>query len=149
MAITFLHTKAGMIDVLIIPDTWMKEISSEYALIVQKQEMAKYIICQPITQDSPSLNSIELLQMKKQLESRLSELKQEFEKGRKKLNELESEIETTRNTLLRIGGAIQVLEEELEKGASLSNGKSRKDSSIITDISNQWTSTSLIKSSWC
>lgn len=69
--------------------------------------------------------------MKKQLETRLSKLQGEFEKGKERLKELESESETTRNTLLRIGGAIQVLEEELEKaGANEKEGKSR----IITDI---------------
>lgn len=69
--------------------------------------------------------------MKKQLETRLTQLLEEFEKGKEKLTELEQESETTRNTLLRIGGAIQVLEEELEKaGANDKEGKSR----IITDI---------------
>lgn len=74
--------------------------------------------------------------MKKQLENRLVQLLEEFEKGKEKLTELEQERETTRNTLLRIGGAIQVLEEELEKEATVSKGMS-KSSSIITDISNQ------------
>jgi len=51
--------------------------------------------------------------MKKQLEKRLKELKTEFESGQKLLADLESRAANLRNTLLRISGAIQVLEEEL------------------------------------
>jgi chromosome segregation ATPase len=60
--------------------------------------------------------------MKQQLEDRLIELRSEFESGQKALAELENrqaEIEnkkaTLRNTMLRISGAMQVLQEELEK----------------------------------
>lgn len=53
--------------------------------------------------------------MQAQLETRLTELKAEFEKGQKRLQELETEAATLRNTMLRISGAIQVLEEELDK----------------------------------
>lgn len=53
--------------------------------------------------------------MQRQLETRLAELKAEFEKGQKRLQELEAEAATLRNTMLRISGAIQVLEEELDK----------------------------------
>lgn len=53
--------------------------------------------------------------MKTQLEKRLKELKQEFEAGQKTLDDLESRSAKLRNTLLRISGAIQVLEEELVK----------------------------------
>jgi uncharacterized coiled-coil protein SlyX len=53
--------------------------------------------------------------MKQQLEQRLKELKSEFESGQKTLAELESKQTNLRNTLLRISGAIQVLEEELAK----------------------------------
>lgn len=51
--------------------------------------------------------------MREQLEKRLEALRAEFEKGQKKLQDLESEAGSLRNTLLRISGAIQVLEEEL------------------------------------
>lgn len=50
-----------------------------------------------------------------QLQKRLDELKSEFETGQKKLAELEAQANSLRNTLLRISGAIQVLEEEIEK----------------------------------
>lgn len=48
-----------------------------------------------------------------QLERRLSELKNEFEEGQKMLSELDSRRENLRQTMLRISGAIQVLEELL------------------------------------
>jgi predicted nuclease with TOPRIM domain len=51
--------------------------------------------------------------MQEQLEKRLEELKKEFESGQARLRELETEQAYIRETLLRISGAIQVLEEEL------------------------------------
>ncbi len=51
--------------------------------------------------------------MKQQLEQRLKELREEFESGQRALAELEAQQMNIRNTLLRISGAIQVLEEEL------------------------------------
>ena len=56
--------------------------------------------------------------MKAQLEKRLSELKSEYESGQKALAELETKQANLRTTLLRISGAIQVLEEELGRMAS-------------------------------
>jgi len=53
--------------------------------------------------------------MQQQLESRLAELRGEFEKGQQRLKEIEAETASLRDTLLRISGAIQVLQEELEK----------------------------------
>jgi len=53
--------------------------------------------------------------MHSQLHKRLNELKKEFETGQKRLAELEREQTNLRETLLRISGAIQVLEEELAK----------------------------------
>jgi predicted nuclease with TOPRIM domain len=53
--------------------------------------------------------------MHQQLTARLEELRAEFERGQKRLQELETEAATVRNTLLRISGAVQVLEEELER----------------------------------
>jgi predicted nuclease with TOPRIM domain len=55
--------------------------------------------------------------MRDQLENRLKELKSEFEIGQNKLAELEAQATNLRNMLLRISGAIQVLEEELDKAA--------------------------------
>lgn len=51
--------------------------------------------------------------MKEQLEQRLQSLKAELENGQKMLAELETKQTNLRSTLLRISGAIQVLEEML------------------------------------
>jgi predicted nuclease with TOPRIM domain len=51
--------------------------------------------------------------MQEQLARRLEELKKEFETGQARLRELETEQAYTRETMLRISGAIQVLEEAL------------------------------------
>ncbi len=51
--------------------------------------------------------------MKEQLEQRLEALKAEYEAGQKMLADLEARQATLRETLLRIAGAVQVLEEEL------------------------------------
>jgi predicted nuclease with TOPRIM domain len=53
--------------------------------------------------------------MQAQLEQRLRELQVEYEAGQKMLADLEAQQTNLRNTLLRISGAIQVLEEELAK----------------------------------
>ena len=53
--------------------------------------------------------------MKEQLEKRLTELKSEFEAGQKMMTELESKQSNLRDTLLRISGAIQILEEEINR----------------------------------
>ena len=54
--------------------------------------------------------------MKEQLQSRLDALKAEFEAGQQRLAEVENQAALLRQTLLRISGAIQVLEEELSRG---------------------------------
>ena len=54
--------------------------------------------------------------MKAQLQQRLKELKAEFESGHQMLAELETKQVNVRESLLRISGAIQVLEEVLAKG---------------------------------
>ncbi len=51
--------------------------------------------------------------MQEQLEKRLAMLKQEFETGQARLREIETQETRLRETLLRISGAIQVLEELL------------------------------------
>ena len=60
--------------------------------------------------------------MKHQLEQRLKELKAEFESGQKMLAELEVKQANLRESLLRISGAIQVLEEELAKESKQESG---------------------------
>ncbi len=61
--------------------------------------------------------------MKEQLEQRLQSLKSEFEAGQKMLAELEAKQANLRDTLLRISGAIQVLEEELTNANTSDNGE--------------------------
>ena len=53
--------------------------------------------------------------MQEQLHNRLEALKKEFETGQARLKELETEEAYIRETLLRISGAIQVLQELLAK----------------------------------
>ena len=55
--------------------------------------------------------------MQEQLRRRLEELKKQFEAGQARLRELETEQTYVRETLLRISGAIQVLEETLADGS--------------------------------
>jgi predicted nucleic acid-binding Zn-ribbon protein len=51
--------------------------------------------------------------MKPKLEKRLAELKSEFEAGQKMLADLEKKRNELETTMLRISGAIQVIEEML------------------------------------
>ncbi len=53
--------------------------------------------------------------MREKLEKRLQQLKAEFASGQKVLADLEAKQANIRETLLRIQGAIQVLEEELSQ----------------------------------
>lgn len=61
--------------------------------------------------------------MREQLEQRLKGLKTEFESGQKMLADLETQQANLKTTLLRISGAIQVLEELLsqEQAAAVDN----------------------------
>ena len=51
--------------------------------------------------------------MKREIEARLKELKEEYQKGQGQLVALEQETANLRNSMLRISGAIQVLQELL------------------------------------
>ncbi len=51
--------------------------------------------------------------MREKLERRLKQLRSEFDAGQKMLDELTTKQASVRETMLRISGAIQVLEEEL------------------------------------
>jgi predicted nucleic acid-binding Zn-ribbon protein len=55
--------------------------------------------------------------MREKTERRIEELREEFAFGQQKLAALESEANDVRSTLLRISGAIQVLEELLRPDA--------------------------------
>ena len=64
--------------------------------------------------------------MEKQLTTRLQDLKTEYQKGQERLNALEQETTNVRTSMLRISGAIQVLEELLtadEKNENLTSEK--------------------------
>jgi len=63
--------------------------------------------------------------MREQLEQRLKALKAEFEDGQKMLTELEAKQASVRETLMRINGAIQVIEEELAKANGSSSEQSK------------------------
>ena len=60
--------------------------------------------------------------MKEQLQQRLQALRTEFESGQRMLAETEAKQASLGETLLRISGAIQVLEEELAQAAPPSDG---------------------------
>ncbi len=53
--------------------------------------------------------------MKDKLEKRLAQLKQEMEAGQTQLQQLLEQKSNLEQTLLRISGAVQVLEEELKE----------------------------------
>ncbi len=72
--------------------------------------------------------------MREQLEKRLAELKSEYEAGKKMLAELEKKRVELEATLLRISGAIQVIEEMLGQESSLA-GKSAKEQIGRTAVS--------------
>ncbi len=62
--------------------------------------------------------------MSNNIQERLDGLKAEFSKGQERLNELELEANQLKNTLLRISGAIQVLEEIVQEQPAVENGVS-------------------------
>jgi len=70
--------------------------------------------------------------MKDKIETRLAELRQEFETGQRMLAELEEKREKLRESMLRIAGAIQVLEEMA--GEREGNGDEKEESHVHTDV---------------
>ena len=65
------------------------------------------------------------LEMREILQSRVESLKKELEAGQGRLQELEREQMYVRDTLLRISGAIQVLEEVLSDGPPAASEESQ------------------------
>lgn len=60
--------------------------------------------------------------MREQIEERLATLRQEYETGRRVLADLEARQRELQETLLRIGGAAQVLEELLAAAGEQAGG---------------------------
>ena len=63
--------------------------------------------------------------MKHKLETRLQNLREEYRKGQERLGILETEVTVIQEAMLRISGAVQVLEEllaEAERAAAVPNG---------------------------
>jgi hypothetical protein len=69
--------------------------------------------------------------VKNQLQQRLNELKAEFEAGQRLLADLDAKRANLQESMLRISGAIQVLEEELAKSAQAA-GSDEKQSEART-----------------
>jgi prefoldin subunit 5 len=63
--------------------------------------------------------------MKERIEARLAELREEFETGQHMLADLDDKREKLRESMLRIAGAIQVLEEMAGEGGG--SGKEERD----------------------
>ena len=68
--------------------------------------------------------------MREQLEKRIKELQSEYETARRMLSDMVAQQTKHKETMLRISGAIQVLQEELAKTPQPApdNGKKFKDS---------------------
>ena len=77
-----------------------------------------------------------MIKMKEQLQQRLQQLKTEYESGQKVLAELETKQANVRETLLRIAGAIQVIEEELTKADRDNNSEVAEPLKPETEIIN-------------
>lgn len=69
--------------------------------------------------------------MKERLEQRLKALKAEFDAGQKLLGEYETKQASLRETLLRISGAIQVIEEELDELRQEENGSQQVETEAV------------------
>ncbi len=67
------------------------------------------------------------LKMNNEIKTRLKELKEEYKKGQERLIALEQETSNLSNTMLRISGAIQVLEELLGNDASVNSNNGNSD----------------------
>ncbi|GCL50241.1 hypothetical protein NIES3804_18080 [Microcystis aeruginosa NIES-3804] len=70
--------------------------------------------------------------MKEQIKERIQQLKAEYESGQKMLADLETQESNLRTTMLRISGAIQVLEELLAKAEEEENLDDAKKVEVIS-----------------
>jgi len=72
--------------------------------------------------------------MRERLQQRIEALKEEFQTGQQMLRELETQQSLCRERLLRISGAIQVLEELLAPGGAAAGSGSDASVMATTDI---------------
>lgn len=72
--------------------------------------------------------------MRDQIEQRLAELKTEFDAGQKMLAELDQKRASLEQTLLRISGAIQVLDELLDPSPGAQADRNRSASSSAPPV---------------
>lgn len=72
--------------------------------------------------------------MKEKLQQRLQSLKSEFEDGQKILADLEIKQANLRQTLLRISGAIQVLEEVLSEASETTDNGSQTPETVSAEV---------------
>ncbi len=70
--------------------------------------------------------------MKEQIQERIQQLKAEYESGQKMLADLETQESNLRTTMLRISGAIQVLEELLAKAEEEENLDNAKKVEVLS-----------------
>ncbi len=70
--------------------------------------------------------------MREQLEHRLKDLKAEFASGQKQLEELEAQTNSVRTVMLRISGAIQVLEEELGTSVAMNGAAEPEQQAVLS-----------------
>jgi predicted nuclease with TOPRIM domain len=70
--------------------------------------------------------------MKEQIKERIEQLKAEYESGQKMLADLETQESNLRTTMLRISGAIQVLEELLAKAEEEENLDDSKKVEVLS-----------------
>ena len=66
-----------------------------------------------------------------QVEARLAALKSEYDKGQARIHQLEGELTSLRETMLRISGAILVLQELLAPSASAAPGEQKAESDQV------------------
>ncbi|GBE74857.1 hypothetical protein myaer87_20840 [Microcystis aeruginosa NIES-87] len=70
--------------------------------------------------------------MKEQIKERIEQLKAEYESGQKMLADLEIQESNLKSTMLRISGAIQVLEELLAKAEEEENLDDAKKVEVLS-----------------
>ncbi|MCA2709491.1 MAG: hypothetical protein IM473_13835 [Microcystis sp. M015S2] len=70
--------------------------------------------------------------MKEQIKERIEQLKAEYESGQKMLADLETQESNLRTTMLRISGAIQVLEELLAQAEEEENLDDAKKVEVLS-----------------